>query len=655
MILSHRSLITTFAAAILVVLPRTSVRAVTPSDQLMAPTTRGFVSIGDLQQLSDNFSATQFGQLVEDEAMQPFVQDMKRQLQRKLSSVRDKLGLELGDLKDVASGEVGLGMVEREGARAAVIMTVDISEREAAAAELMEKVDKELLKRRAKKSQVDVGDVEFTVYAIPPQAEDDVAREAVFFMHDGMLIGTDEQAEAKEIIGRMRGDADGGLTGAKPYQVTMQRCAAEAGDLQPDLRWYVDPFGYARAVRSLGDATKRRGKDFLKILTDQGFDAIQGVGGFVNLSVYDTYEILHRTSVFVPPVEGAKDKYRLAMRMLKFPNSDELQPQPWMPRKLAGYRTFNVDLENAFDNVDTLFDAIAVQKGAFDAAMEGFEVDPYGPQIRVRKDFIQHLGQRLTIVTDYEVPITTESERFLFVIDVQNQDAVTKAVQKFMDAEPGAKKTNFEGHIVWEITEPEDDIEDLEIGVIDVDPFGPAAADPVAGGAEGGVAQNSAVCVAEGHLMIASHSEFLREVLSQKPAEDSLAAAGDFNEVADALRQLLSGPICAHCFIRTDEAYRPTYELLRQGKMPESRTLLGRMLNRMLTREDDEDEGILREQKIDARALPKFEMVRRYFSPAGTLVRSEEDGWLVVGATLSKRTGQARAVGADGQEVSKVR
>ena len=53
-----------------------------------------------------------------------------------------------------------------------------------------------------------------------------------------------------------------------------------------------------------------------------------------------------------------------------------------------------------------------------------------------------------------------------------------------------------------------------------------------------------------------------------------------------------------------DEAVRPVYELLRQGKMPESETLLGRLLNRLMTPPDDEDEGILREQKIDARQLP---------------------------------------------------
>ncbi len=121
------------------------------------------------------------------------------------------------------------------------------------------------------------------------------------------------------------------------------------------------------------------------------------------------------------------------------------------------------------------------------------------------------------------------------------------------------------------------------------------------------------------------------------------------------MSQLLSGAAAARFFIRTDEAYRPIYELLRQGKMPESETLLGRLLNRLLTPSDDEEEGILRKQKIDGRKLPDFEMVRRYFSPAGTIVRSSDDGWFIVGATLSKLAPQARAETRADDSVSTIR
>ena len=191
------------------------------------------------------------------------------------------------------------------------------------------------------------------------------------------------------------------------------------------------------------------------------------------MSVGGVYEILHRTSVYAPPIEGEKQKYRLAMRMLELPNSADMQPQPWMPRKLASYRTFNVDLLRAFDNFDSLFDAIAGYDDAFAGVIEGLEVDPYGPQVQVRKDFVSHLGQRLTLVTDYEVPITTESERFLFAVDVTNEAKVRAAIRKIMEADPNAHEAQFQGETMWEIAEPQDEFAELEIGVIEFDPLAP--------------------------------------------------------------------------------------------------------------------------------------------------------------------------------------
>jgi hypothetical protein len=151
------------------------------------------------------------------------------------------------------------------------------------------------------------------------------------------------------------------------------------------------------------------------------------------------------------------------------------------------------------------------------------------------------------------------------------------------------------------------------------------------------------VCGTGGHRFIASHREYLVHFLKEKPADETLAGAPDFHEVDATLNRLLEGPGAVRGFRRSDEAYRPTYELLRQGKMPESETLLGRLLNRLLTPPEDEEEGILRKQKIDGRQLPNFEMVRRYFSPAGVAVRSLDDGWFVVGATLTKHAPQALA------------
>lgn len=649
MILDKRSssfcALSTFVVALLSLAPA---HAAVRSDTLMSPNTRGFASIADINTLAEHWRQTQLGQLVQDESMRPFVEDMKAQLERKISGVRDKLGLQIADLKGVAGGEIGIGLVEYEKGRAATSLTVDITGHHAQLNALLDKVDKELVQRGAEKENVDTGGTEMAIYTIPSKKTGSLkkdsknTRTAIYFVKDDMLCASDSQMEAQEMLSRFSSNSSG-LASVKAYQETTSRCAKESNGLAPELHWYLDPFGYTRAVRSFRDPkVKVHGKDYLSILDSQGFDAIQAAGGFVNLAVGGSFELLHRTAVYAPAVPGNADKYELAMRMMKFPNGKSMAAPDWLPRKLASYRTFNMDIDNAFEYFGTLFDAIAGYDKAFEKVLQGLEKDPYGPRVDVKEDFITHLGNRITMVTDYQVPITTKCERFLFAVELTNQEAITATIEKFMKSDPNATKTEFRGRVVWEIQEEQADLPDIDISVSELDLLD----EPITvqtGDEAGGSIPTSAVCVTDSHLFIASHASFMKEVLSEKAAQDTLGTAGDYREVEVALSRLLPGETAARCFIRTDEAYRPTYELLRQGKMPESETLLGRLLNRLLSPPDDEGEGILREQKIDGRKLPDFEMVRRYFGPSGTIVRSEDDGWFITGATLTKLAVQARA------------
>jgi len=640
----------TFSLALLSLAPA---MAVVPSDSLMSPGTRGYASIADIGTLHEHWQQTQMGQLVQDEAMRPFVEDMKRQLQRKISGVRDKLGVELADLKGVAGGEIAMGLVERENERAAIALVVDVTGHRRQLDALLNKVDKEMIKRGAEKENVDATGTEMAVYTMP-NAKNGRTRTAVYFVKDNMLCASDSRYEADEILRRFSGKSPS-LTSVLAYQETQSRCRNESNDLAPEIRWYFDPFGYARALRSLGNPKEKRvGKDYLSVLKTQGFDAIEGIGGFINLAVAGSYEILHRTAIYAPGASGESEKYQLAMRMMKFPNRDSMAPPKWLPRKLASYRTFNFDLDNAFEYFGSLFDSIAGYEDAFANVLQGLEKDPYGPQVDVKKDFVAHLGERISMVTDYEVPITTKCERFLFAVELTNEAAITTAIEKFMESDPNATRTEFEGKVVWEIQEEQEEVLEFDIDIAELDLLDESPTTPNEGLA-GSDSPTSAVCVAEGQLFIASHVAFLKEALSNKAAQDTLGTAGDYREVEMAMAHLIQGDVAARFFVRSDEAYRPVYELLRQGKMPQSETLLGRLLNRLLSPPDDDEEGLLREQKIDGRQLPEFEMVRRYFGPVGTIIRSDADGWFIVGATLSKMVPHARATGSADSSSSTLR
>ena len=69
-------------------------------------------------------------------------------------------------------------------------------------------------------------------------------------------------------------------------------------------------------------------QDVAKILYENGFDAIQGAGGYLNQLVDGHVEFLHRTSIYAPPAPGKENdplRWNLSMRMLQLPNAPRIR------------------------------------------------------------------------------------------------------------------------------------------------------------------------------------------------------------------------------------------------------------------------------------------------------------------------------------------
>jgi hypothetical protein len=145
---------------------------------------------------------------------------------------------------------------------------------------------------------------------------------------------------------------------------------------------------------------------------------------------------------------------------------------------------------------------------------------------------------------------------------------------------------------------------------------------------------NSAITVANGHLLWATHVDFMVKVLTGAADEGQLIKTTDYEIVKSELAKFAAPQSCAVAFSRTDEEYRAVYELVRTGRMPEAETMFGKVLNTVL---GDGKQGVPRAQRIDGSKLPEYETVRRYFGPAGMTVVTEENGWFVTGFALSKQ------------------
>lgn len=628
-------------ASSLLVLVTATAWAGPPSDTLLPKTTKGYVSIANPEQFNKRWDKTQLGQLSNDEIMQAFVTDFRRQLNEEFGSVKRKLGLTWEDLKDVPAGEISLSIFERKGTEAAQVLTMDVTGHGKQAAAMLATVEKRFAERKGKKTTQKVGDTTFTVFEVPTGTPGKT-QTTIYFTKDNLLVGVDDRAEAEAILKRFAGGATDDLKSVVAYEQTMARCQKEAGSLEPEARWFIDPFGFVFAERTLRQNDREKDTNTAKLLYDNGFSAIQGAGGYLNQLVDGHIEFLVRTSVYAPAVKGKENdplRWDLSMRMLQLPNSPVAEPQSWTPRMLASYTTMNVKLADAFDNVGPVFDAIQEHEDAWKTTLEGWQTDPYGPQVDMKKDFIANLGSRISVMTAYDLPITEKSERSVFAIEATNEKELAKTLKKWMEHERGVTSREIGEFVVWERKANANAVEEptieLPAGFKRVGSGGKAAT-----GAEKKprerVIPNSAVTVALGHLMMASDTNYLEEVLKGVGQQERLATSADYEQMADVMNKLAPGERSAWAFGRGDEEVRPMFDLIRQGRMPESKSMVGKLLNNMFTTEADRKAGTPRKQKIDGANLPDFEAVRRYFGPHGRVVRSEPDGWFITGAVLNK-------------------
>jgi len=625
----------------IVLLFAASAAAAPPSDTVLPSATKGYISVAHPTEFKERWNKTQFGQMLNDESMQPFIEDLREQLQDKYRAFEDKLGIEWEELEGVPAGEMSLALIERKGENAALAITIDVTGHDKQADGLLAAIEKRFKARGGKKQSAKSGGVTLQVFTVPADAGSP-PQVTVYFIKDNLLCGVDDRKLAEGILRRFTGDAKDNLKSVAAYGEVLERCTREAKGLEPEARWFVEPFGCIFAARTLREENERSRfeQDFAKLAYENGFDAIKGAGGFVNQLVDGHLEIVHRSAVYAPVInEGDKLRWTKSMRMLQLPNVDRFEPQSWVPRMIASYTTFNMQINDAFDNVGPIFDAVQDHEDAWANTLDGWKNDPYGAKVDVREEIIAHLGQRITLLRGYNMPIGPESERSLFAIEATNEKALSDGLKKWMSREPDIVRRELGPYVVWERVTPDHAVEEPQVEVPGgFTPLRPDDEDDAQANLEEreSVLPNSAVTVALGHLMMGSDIEYLGEILQGFGQTERLASTLDYQQVGEVVNRLAPGPHSGYSFGRSDEEFRPTYELIRQGKMPEAKTMLGKFLNNMLTSDEERKEGVLRRQRIDGSTLPNFESVRRYLGSHGGVLRSDKDGWFITGAVLNK-------------------
>lgn len=633
--------------AICVAASSSVVLAVPPAADLLPETTKGFISLPDFDELSARFDETQLGELAQHDDMKPFAEDIVKQFKERLSDGGVKLGIKVDDLKGVYGGEIAVALLqpdpdefdEKTGKKLdnhshAMMLIVDITGKLAQAQALLKKIEKNQVEQGAVKSAVQIGGVDGVKYVFPKKKGEVEQRIAYYVINADQLLAGDNLDVISEIVkAQAAGKAAKPLSAFTPYAEVQARCDKASGGLAPNIRWFGEPFGLVEVLRAQSGGRKKRGKDLLKLLESEGFEAIQGGGGVVNFNAGPNkeYDILHRSFAYAPTDKNAEpgDRFARGARIMDFPNGPVEAPPAWVPDQLATYLALRFDMKDAFKYVKTIVNAYADDE-VFDEVMLSLKDDNLGPQVDIPNDIVPFLGERVIQISDCALPVTPNSERRLVAIELTNVDAVKAAVWKILKNEPNAESIELEGTEgkveAWKLEEAEEELPTLTI----VGPGFPTAMVAAPQPAPAQKLPNMAITIRENWLLISSHVGLLEKVLQ---SNDDLAKAADYVAVEKALTDLGSKQDSFYQFGRTDESYRVTHEMLRTNQMPQSKSLLGEAINRIwaIGHEDE-----IRKQELDGSKLPPFEQVAPFLGPAGFFVETQADGWMETGVTLRK-------------------
>ncbi len=613
------------------------------SEQIFPATTRGWVSISNGPEFRQRFNRSQYGLLLKDPSMKPFIESVRKQFESSNSSRLGRLGLTLDDLLEVAGGEYALGAVESPGGKLATVVLVDTTGHEDEARGLIEKMNQRMVDQKGTKVAAN-GESSLTVYqfAAAENSGRTGDQRVAFALSGNALVVGDDPALITQVMGTL-GQGRGDCVGSLPaFAAVMDRCQGQAPARAAAVRWYVDPLPFAKAYQATNPPReKRKGPDYVAILGRQGFDAVKGAGGVV---VFDDggHSLRHQTMVYAPPLAGRQpssvERFNLAARMLQFPDVDAISPQPWVPRDISGWTSLQFDLRNAFVTVESLVDDLVGEKGVYDDVIASVKEDPDGPQIDLEKDLVACLGNRMTLINDHATPIGDDSERLVIALEAIDPERVAATVAKSMSIDPDMAKIDVQGNVAWELIDRSMAIPQLEIetpggAVVHADEDDTQRRRSKLRERDEKLLPHSVVTVARGHLFVASHRDILERVLATNEGVESLGSTADYAKVAAELDRLLPGKAATRSFTREEEAIRPAYEMLRQGSMPKSKSLTGQLLNGIL---GDGKPGTVRTQRLDGSTLPDFEMIRRYFGTVGVGMQSLPDGWYITGMTLPR-------------------
>jgi hypothetical protein len=597
--------------------PRASAQVKT-AYELLPDTTQAVVWIPSTANLLELWDRTQLAQLATDSAVKPFWDDQRQEIEKRFLDAGWRLNIKPQDLADIAEGQFSVAWIERADARKpfGLALIVDIVKDRTAVDNLMNRIDAELIKRKAKKQTLTFDGESINKYSLSRPGEL-LVQETYYSIVDRQLLSADDEQLVKDLIARAKGKPTAGKTLEKDSVFIEGREQLQPSN-KSQAEYFVRPIGFAKILKAIGGKRRGGNTDILAVLAEQGFSAIKCVCGELQLGG-EEYDIHHRgftlTENPLPKSAG----------ILDFPNKAKSEIPNFVTENVSSLLVGYWNSQQAFWKVEGLVDQLAGQEGVFMEVIKGIKDDPTGPKIDIKREVLPYLTNDIYSISDTVAPITTDSHRNLIALRLNSPAKIKAVLRQAMKNEPGAELVEGPDEI-WRksaddgsSSEPDLTTEFGDFSAAGNAPAGPPATPWV---------KSWAIAVHGDYFMFASHVDMIKDAIAQSKSGEAspLNNEPSCERIQAALNKVFGDdPNCFQQLVRSDLSYRMQYELFRSGELDQSESMLASLLARLLQNGAEIKANDIK--KIDGANLPKFEVISHYLQPSGMVVRTKEKGW----------------------------
>jgi hypothetical protein len=598
--------------------------ALVSAASMLSADTQAMFSLPNSKRFLESWGATQLGMLAADAKLKDFWDTQRREIQARFKEAGWQLSLEIEELSDLSSGQTALAWISRTKVAAkpfSIAMIIDVAGRGDQTKEFMTRVDTQLKAANATAKIVENSGKTVVQYTMPKVAGESRILESFYTVSNDQLLAADDMATITELINAQTGDKADSLAKSALYQTVQAKVQIEGE--ATEIEYFVRPIGFAKLLRSMSAKPSNNQADILKILDNQGFSDLECFSGNIQMAS-NSFDFFHNGYLI------AKKPAQKSVQILDFPNLSKLAAPDWISKETASVLSFSWDIKKAFSKFKGIVDEY-VGDGTFETVMEGIRDDPNGPQIDFTKEVLPYVTSEFHVVTEIVKPIGPTSKRSMVILRLNDtQGKLPSVLDRFGKAEPNAKAIDEGGFRVWRIKNDVEEEVVLDFGTKETDKNKAKEED-----AEEPLLDQWAIAIMDDYFIFASDAEMIIDTI-----RNAKKNSGTFVKEADVVRasQMLGSVagndgLSFNEMTRNDRAFEMQYELFRQDILPESKSMLATILDRILKPKNSR-QG--QPQKVKGDKLPQFNTIQHYFTPSGGVVRTEEDGWSFQSFILSK-------------------